>query len=108
MDGMAVEVKRRRRRSVGSWRALLRRFEGSGLSVVDFCRREEISPASFHRWRGLLGQVKPARQTAVTSGPGFIDLGVVSESAGTGSSTSSRLELKLDLGGGVVLHLVRG
>jgi hypothetical protein len=32
----------------------------------------------------------------------FVDLGVLA------SGTASRLELKLDLGGGLVLHLVRG
>jgi len=38
------------------WRARLRRFERSTLSVVEFCRREQVSAASFYQWRRKLGE----------------------------------------------------
>ncbi|MCK0505324.1 IS66 family insertion sequence element accessory protein TnpA [Aromatoleum anaerobium] len=101
---MAGAIKRKwRRRSREEWREVFARHGSSGLSVTTFCARESISVSSFQRWRALVAPVSgaadartPARQAA------FVDLGVL------GSGSASRLELKLDLGGGVVLHLVRG
>lgn len=92
------------RRNEHEWRSLLARFGSSGLGVEAFCRREAISAASFYRWRQLLreahsGGEETPRDTAV----GFLDLGML----GSGSS-GRRLDLKLDLGGGLTLHLVRG
>lgn len=37
------------------WRERLNRWRDSGLSIVEFCRREEISQASFFAWRKRLG-----------------------------------------------------
>lgn len=92
------------RRSERQWRALLARFEQSAMTVSAFCQREGICTASFYRWRRLLGEadigdrlIRPADHS-----PGFVDLGALS------STGADRLELKLDLGGGLVLHLVRG
>lgn len=36
------------------WQARLSRYSGSGLTVVEFCRREDVSPASFYQWRKKL------------------------------------------------------
>lgn len=36
------------------WRARMTRYSGSGLTVADFCRLEEVSPASFYQWRKKL------------------------------------------------------
>ena len=68
-----------------------------------YCAREGISIASYHRWRRLLAA--PTRCAMTTSearaAPAFVDL-----SALTGAG--SRLELRLDLGGGVILQIARG
>ena len=102
-------TERWHQRDAGQWQALIGRQAGSGLSVADFCRRESISTASFYRWRRLLGggleQATPREPTS-----DFVDLGLLnrgSEEDGA-SAPAGRLELTLDLGGGVVLHLVRG
>jgi putative transposase len=92
------------RRSRSQWRSLLGKVGASGLCVEAFCRREGIIAASFRRWRCLLSD-------AVDSGdivghdraPGFVDLGTLSS-----QSPSLRLDLKLDLGEGLVVHLARG
>ena len=94
-----------RRRSAKAWRRMLARFEASGLTAVAFCEREGISSKSFYRWRLRLGSVDQslvanaagARNTA----GGFIDLGAL-------APASSRMEVRLDLGGGMQLHLLRG
>ena len=37
-----------------AWRELVRRFDGAGVTVGEFCRREGVSKSSFQRWRLLL------------------------------------------------------
>ena len=42
------------RRTRDEWRVLVRRQEQSGLSVAEFCRREQTTENSFYRWRRVL------------------------------------------------------
>lgn len=98
------EVKRGHRDSEG-WREVLKRFATAGESVNAFCRREGLCANSFRRWRGrLAGPTLEAKPSAGAVQPDFVDLG----SLGPASGKAARLELKVDLGGGVMLHLVRG
>lgn len=102
---MAIEVKGKwRRRSRAQWRAVFERFGAGGLGVVAFCEREGISVSSFRRWRSLLADAAPGAPDGdgAAAPRGFVDAGVL------GPSGTGRLELRLDLGGGMVLHLVRG
>ena len=93
------------RRSQSKWRSLLAKFEGSGLSVEAFCRREAISAASFYRWRSLLSDAVDRGEVVVRdSAPAFVDLGALNSAS---SPPGRRLDLKLDLGDGLRLHLVR-
>jgi putative transposase len=92
------------RRNLVERRALLSRFEGSGLGVTAFCQRERISAASFYRWqRESGGGVHRATADDIERASALVDLGALSMQA----STSPRLDLRLDLGDGLVLHLVR-
>ena len=75
-------TERWRQRDAGQWQALIVRLLGGGLE-----------------------QALPRESTS-----GFVDLGLL-RPAGEVDETAvptGRLELTLDLGGGVVLHLVRG
>lgn len=91
------------RRSRSQWRSVLGKFGGSGLGVEAFCRREGISAASFYRWRSLLSDaVDRGDIVGQDSAPGFVDLGALSS-----HSPGSRLDLKLELGEGLVVYLVR-
>jgi hypothetical protein len=82
-----------KRRSAESWRAMVARFAQSGLTEEAFCEGEGVSAKLFHRWRMKRGKAmprpaadKPARVAASpASAAGFVDLG-----------------------GGVLLHVVRG
>jgi hypothetical protein len=94
VDGNAKKWKRR---GEVQWGALLKRFDASQGSVEAFCRREAVSTASFYRWRERLG----ANEVRT---PVFVDAGRLGGTAARGP----RLELKLGLGDGWVLHLVRG
>lgn len=89
------------RRTPHEWGTLLAKFDDSGLGVAAFCRREAISAASLYRWRRLLGEGGEVvgRETA----PTFVDLGTLNSVA----TPRPRIDLKLDLGDGLILHLVR-
>ncbi len=97
-----------RRRSVETWRGLVARQVRSGLSVQAFCRQERLNTWTFYGWRSRLRGRTATAETAALGGSrepeptaGFIDLGAL-------GSSSSRCEIRLDLGGGVVLQVVRG
>ena len=101
--------KMSRRRSEQTWRELVAQQVGSGLSVQAFCGREHLNVNTFYGWRSKLRASAARREDAAAmsgskaserSGD-FIDLG----SLGGGSS---RYEIRLDLGGGVVLQVMRG
>jgi putative transposase len=99
----------RKRRTPDEWRALLSRFSANDVSLAEFCRREAISTESFHRWRRQLAP-GDGRERFYKPGPAFIDLGTLPAATPTSvaEQSTSRFELKLDLGQGIVLHLVRG
>ena len=92
------------RRSRHEWQSLLAKLDGSGLGVEAFCRSEAISAASLYRWRNLLRDGRDGGKAVVSSrAPAFVDLGPLNSAP----SPQSRIELKLDLGHGLTLHLVR-
>ncbi len=95
----------RKRRGPSGWSSRLTRFASSGLSVAAFCRREGVSVASFYRWRGLLGSTAEDGQGGEGEPmPAFVDL----DALGLPRPAGGRLEIRLDLGGGLILSLVRG
>ena len=97
-----------RRRGAESWRELVARQVRSGLSAQEFCRREGLNAWTFYGWRSRLRArttvvEEPATRSVVIEEPakGFIDLGAL------GGGGASRCEIRLELGGGVVLQVVR-
>jgi hypothetical protein len=105
MTNVRTDVRVRRGRE--GWRSLLAGFKGSGLSAEAFCRREGISSASFYRWRSLLGNGGEQRRALAVRNlaPAFVDAGPLG--LARSQPLSSRLDVRLDLGDGLVLHLVR-
>jgi hypothetical protein len=103
----AMEKSKSIRRSAVVWRRLFARQSSSGLSVPEFCRREGINAGLFRRWRvtltdGATDRRVTARVERAEQVPApFIDLGDL-------RSGGSRLEVRLDLGSGLVLSIARG
>jgi hypothetical protein len=106
--------QQRRRLDTGTWREVMRRFDAAGATVSEFCAREGLSQSSFYRWRTRMGALGGAPATARSqaertlavqpSAASFIDLGSL---VGSRRDAGNSLELRLDLGGGVVLQIVR-
>ena len=97
---------RQRRYRAETWRKIMGRFEESGLAAPAFCARERISIQGLRRWRSRLGGesdqalvAKAAQLTSKTAG--FIDLGDL-------RSSGSRIEVRLELGAGLILSIARG
>lgn len=116
MEATTMEAKKRTRRhlSAQTWDEVFRRFDGSGESVTGFCKREGLHTSSFQRWRRRLAptaatpitsQAREAREaTRRAPTASFIEMGAMSAA----SEPTGRLEVRLELGAGLVLQLVRG
>ena len=76
------------------WRELIERQLASGLSARAFCRREELSAASFYAWRRTIDE--RAGRASAKACPAFVPVAV------TGSP---RAGFVLELAGGRVLRL---
>jgi len=98
-----------------AWRSRLQRHAQSGKSIAAFCREEAVSTASFHIWRTKLAAAdghaaQPAQPAA------FIDLGAIKNTGGGTSlahspastpAPASAIDLRIDLGAGIVLTITR-
>jgi hypothetical protein len=120
-----------------AWRELFARFDVSGLSIEEFCSRHGIGRSSFGRWRARLrgtsavssspAACAPSSRASVQAAAGLvaplIEVGSLVQAltrkapqrpqpAGGGASQPTHaapaaLELRLELGAGLVLTLVR-
>lgn len=101
---------RRKRLGEQGWREVMERFAASGQAVSQFCKREGVGVSSFYQWRSCLSSAALPALSSKPSGlrktppAGFVDLGLM---AGQDSASAKALELRLELGAGVVLHVVR-
>ncbi len=102
---------KRRRLNERAWRDLFKRLDGAGLTVDTFCRAEGLSRSSFNRWRSRLSTQLGVATTAVKRevghqkiAPSFVDLGLLGAAV---PEAAVGLELRLKLGGGLSLTLVR-
>ena len=106
--------QRRRRLAPRSWREVMLRFGGAGATVSEFCAREGLSTSSFYRWRERLGS--GGDEGGLQRAPGAVGTGHASPPPQASSTwvdwprrpreAGAGLELRLDLGGGVVLQIV--
>ena len=114
--GKQVSVTRRAQRET-AWRHRLARHAASTLTVEAFCRREAVPVGTFYGWQARLrardADVAPVPQTALAlSASPFVDLGPINRLSANAAMSGrdhapSNLDVRLELGGGVVLHIVR-
>ena len=68
----------KRHGAAARWRERLNRWERSGLTITEFCRRERVSLPSFFSWRKrLAAESASTPQGRLGSGPRFIPVEVV-------------------------------
>ena len=93
------------------------------MTVKEFCLREGLTRSSFFLWRSRLGadsRSTPApavaksiaKSAAPAPKPSFVDLGLLGAAASVRAAAvpaakHAGLDLRIELGGGLSLHLVR-
>jgi len=109
-----MEESKRRHLDMDAWREVLQRFAEGGETISGFCRREGLCTNSFRRWRARLAatneSASPLVAASKTAKASFVDLGTLGATPVPSELTvagTHRLELKLDLGGGMMLVLLR-
>lgn len=114
MNKQAPKTSKAERES--AWRDRLTRYASSGQGVEAFCKSESVSTASFYGWRSKL-RVMDARSAGGSAPSPFIDLGPI-DAAPLSSRTAAlnkaphgerrgSMEVRLDLGEGVLLTITR-
>jgi len=93
MPAIKTRSIRNPRLSPDQWRAIFNKFEKSGLTIKDFCHKENLAQATFSKWRSQIRQESDQ--------PGFIEL----KPAPDLSLTAQSWSLQIDLPGGG--HLTR-
>ncbi|MGI9285274.1 MAG: IS66 family insertion sequence element accessory protein TnpA [Pseudomonadales bacterium] len=88
----------RQYRSSSEWQALLAAFKTSGQTVSAFCAQQDISSASFYRWRTRLSAEGDSPV------PSFID---VSPSAVSLPPAPGTWCIELNIGNGITLRFHR-
>ena len=115
---MGKETIAAQTRYESEWRDRLARYSTSGKTVRAFCQTESVSTGTFYHWQARLrrrGYVisKPrARRRAAAA---FIEVGAIPKAHLAADAVApdipaeqgGRFDIKLELGGGVVLHLAR-
>lgn len=97
------------------WRERLARHASSGQSIEAFCRAEGVAPWSFYHWRKQLTPVAAKSAPPQPACEPFIEMGTmpVEQTAKTvpasipANGSASNLSVRIELGGGIVLHLTR-
>ena len=93
--GSGLEAGREVRRR--EWRMRIERFRASGISIVAFCARENVSVASYYYWTRLLreevaGQLNDRMETAgsvIARGTALDSCGMQSHTRGTNSEPAT-------------------
>lgn len=90
-----------------TWRNHLERQAASGKSVANFCRDETLSESNFYAWRARCRVATTHTSRLQKKSAPFIDLGVVKDNSKTAPFAHSNIEVRIDLGGGVLLTIAR-
>ena len=116
MSSSALVVRTAQIESI--WRERIARQAASGRSVAAFCRDENLAESTLYYWRKRLGAAVAARraQRSTAVATPFLDLGPIKTATpihspplayDTANPSVAAIEVRLELGGGVVLHIAR-
>ncbi len=96
------------------WRERIARQEASGKTIAVFCLEEGVGKSTFSNWRRRLRAVEvavAAQKSSAVAAP-FLDLGALKPKGPHGGNrvpyeSAGAVEVRLELGGGVVVHIAR-
>ena len=105
---MQEAVGKKSRKKV-EWEQRLARFAVCGQEIKLFCQAESVAEATFYRWRKQLAMADPGGPAPAA---GFINVGVLPPARKVQAMTQDEppgaaLEVRLDFGHGLVVHIVR-
>lgn len=86
------------------WEERFGRFANSRMSVSSFCEVEEVSMASFYRWRKKLADASPAVESETGDLSSFQRVELLSLDSGVEIASSTRAT-KIRIGSGVDIEL---
>lgn len=92
--------QRRARQSAEEWARLIARFEASGLSAAEFCQQEDLSLATFRRWRS-----RSATQPSEKTGAASSDFIAVKRAATRNTSLNPFSSIQLQIGPSITLTI---
>lgn len=81
------------------WRRQVNRWQASGQTIRDWCRREGLAEHNFHAWRRTLAERDRERTTARRPSAAFVSVEVV-------DGTAQPIEIVL--AGGVLVRVPQG
>ena len=88
---MTQDQGKLRRRGEGFWRRAMKAHRHSGLTQVEFCRRNELALSTFQYWRRRLREVEPESGTEPLEVDDFLEVQVRAPAADSGASGSFEL-----------------
>jgi hypothetical protein len=97
-----VEVRRRRSRAEAG--RLVAEYEASGLSQVDFCRKQGLSWATLARYRKRQTQDSPAAGNRWVEVKESVDRPVLKDGASSGLAVALRSGRRIEIGRGFDAH----
>lgn len=90
------------------WRRRLREQSASGLSIVQFCRREAVSPASFYAWRRRLAPSATPQPSSGRQRSTFLPVTLTSQLERQPSPARLHVAIRLANGGRIRLPVTAG
>lgn len=88
------------RRTLQQWQQLMSDWQQSGLSVKEYCQRQQLTPSNFYLWRKRLEIL----EVDTTLEPWV----ALSGEPGAQEIASNDWQMELSLPGGVILRMKQG
>lgn len=87
------------------WQQRLLQQAHSGLTILQFCRRERVSPASFHAWKRRLNRHATPPAITSTAVPAFVPVRVTPEPTRSSQNSADHVTIQLTNGDRILLPI---
>jgi hypothetical protein len=87
------------------WRRRLLQQSRSGLTILQFCQREGVSPASFHAWKRRLASHSTRPGATSPAASAFVPVLVAAEPDRPSQGSADHVTIQLTNGGRILLPI---